>query len=218
MNYVVLLCSSIDWTAPIPTGSLSVPKSTRPQAVYSGFRGVPDQKKNKKKTGWVGRGEEQRRHFSPGSKAPAAAVATAAACLPVLQGGFLACQAWEASHTDGLEIRVYPLRPRTHVSCPGAVRRAPERLMKRTGFFPPHICDAIHQKEDFCIDNHSSVAFCNNLRICFSALSCDNFVRAVDIFSPAAFYLSATGKGESTNGFSELILVAAYLNLLRFFS
>lgn len=151
----------------------------------------------------MGRGEEQRRHFSPGSKAPAAAVATAAACLPVLQGGFLACQAWEASHTDGLEIRVYPLRPRTHVSCTGAVRRAPERLMKRTVFFPPHL--RLYSPKDFYIDNHSSVSLCNNLRICFSALSCDNFVRAVDIFSPAAFYLSATGKGESTNGFTELI-------------
>lgn len=149
MNYVVLLCSSIDWTAPLPTGSLSVPKSTRPQAVYSGFRGVSDQKK-KKKTGWVGRGEEQRRHFSPGSKAPAAAVATAAACLPVLQGGFLACQAWEASHTDGLEIRVYPLRPRTHVSCTGAVRRAPERLMKRT-VFPPTFATLFTKRRTFAL-------------------------------------------------------------------
>lgn len=71
-----LLCSHIDWTAPIQTGSLrSQEIRARPEAVYSGFREVSD------KRGWVGRGEEQRRHFSPGSKAPAAAATAAAASL-----------------------------------------------------------------------------------------------------------------------------------------
>lgn len=153
----------------------------------------------------MGRGEELRRHFSPGSKAPAAAVATAAACLPVLQGGFLACQAWEASHADGLETRVYPLLLllllRTRGSSTAAVRRAPERLMKRTkfSFLPPTFATLITKKEDFYIYKHRFVFLFSspdNLSICFPALSGDKFVRAADICCSAAFLILFVSGGE----------------------
>lgn len=142
-----ILCSHIDWDCTHSNWILecSVVDVTL-RLFILGFEGSLTEKE--KKTGWVGRGEEQRRHFSPGSKAPAAAVATAAACLPVLQGGFLACQAWEASHTDGLETRVYPLLLlRTRVSSTGAVRQSYRQINEEDYFFSfSHICDSNQQK------------------------------------------------------------------------
>lgn len=126
-----LLCSHIDWTAPIPTGSLrsqEIRARPDPRLFILGL-----ERSLTKGGGWV-EVRKQRRHFSPGSKAPAAACRYCCSCLPVLQGGFLACQPWEASLTDGLESRVDPLLRRTRKKSTGAVRRASQSCMEWTYF------------------------------------------------------------------------------------
>lgn len=99
-----LLCSHIDWTAPIPTGSL------RSQEI----RARPDPRLfilglERSLTKGVG-GSRWGTEASLFTRIQGSCCCCyCCSCPPVLQGGFLVCQPWEASLTDGLESRVYPL-------------------------------------------------------------------------------------------------------------
>lgn len=124
-----LLCSHIDWTAPTPTGSL------RSQEI----RARPDPRLfilglERSLTKGVG-GSRWGTEASLFTRIQGSCCCRyCCSCLPVLQGGFLACQPWEASLTDGLENRVYPLLQRTRKKSTGAVRLSFQSCVEWTYF------------------------------------------------------------------------------------
>lgn len=98
-----LLCSHIDWTAPIPTGSLrsqEIRARPDPRLFILGLERSP--------TKGVG-GSRWWTEASLFTRIQGSCCcATAAAASLSYRGFFLACQPWEASLTDGLESRFLP--------------------------------------------------------------------------------------------------------------
>lgn len=223
-----LLCSHIDWTALIPTGSLrnqEIRARPDPRLFILGCRAVLWQR------GWVGRGDEQRRHFPPGSKAltltAAAAAAPAAAATASLsfKGGFSkpASPGRRRSQT-AWRVALYPLplRTKSRIDPSKAARIGPIchflHLKRRTYsntkqiffvflFFCAHFCERMPLFPTFQWLNRCA------RRCHFPAKDAS----VIYLFFPPLVCVCFPRENEKVqSGFRELIQAAAYLNLLRF--
>lgn len=196
-----LLCSHIDWTAPIPTGSL------RSQEI----RARPDPRLfilglERSLTKGVG-GSRWWTEASLFTRIQGSCCCRyCCSCLPVLQGGFLACQPYEAPLTDGLESRVCPLLQRTRKKSTGAVRRSSQSCTEWTYL---SFATLYTQAEDFCRHKPAWCFFFFSFFFYISVTGCTyfplsiviKFVRAVGVFRGVVFILFVSD--ETTRKYKE---------------
>lgn len=149
-----LLCSHIDWTAPRTNWILKKPRDpspTRPEAVYSGFREVSDKKGGAGGSRW---GTEA--SLFTRIQGSCCCRYCCCSCLPVLQGGFLACQAFGGvAHRRLGDSSLPAAAADAQKVIPGRA----SRFQKLSGMDLFLICDFVHreggllksQTTEFCL-------------------------------------------------------------------